>query len=96
MLWLWCRQAAGALIGPLIWKPPYASSAALKSKKKKRKKERKERRGKFRHRKTEAETGVMHLQAKGMSRIVGQHQKLEKDKGFSPRAFKESRAPKTP
>ena len=37
LLWLWCRLAAIALIGPLAWEPPYASGAALKSKKKKKK-----------------------------------------------------------
>ena len=34
LLWLWCRPAAAALIGPLAWKPPYAMGAALKDKKK--------------------------------------------------------------
>ena len=33
LLWLWCRLAAIALIRPLAWELPYASSAALKSKK---------------------------------------------------------------
>ena len=33
MLWLWCRPAATAPIGPLAWEPSYASGAALKSKK---------------------------------------------------------------
>ena len=33
-LWLWCRPAAAAPIGPLAWEPPYASGAALKRKKK--------------------------------------------------------------
>ena len=36
LLWLWCRLAAVALIGPLAWEPPYAVGAALKSKKKKK------------------------------------------------------------
>ena len=35
-LWLWCRPAAVALIGPLAWELPYATSVALKSKTKKR------------------------------------------------------------
>ena len=35
LLWLWCRLAAAALIGPLAWEPPYAEDAALKRKKKK-------------------------------------------------------------
>ena len=30
LLWLWCRPAAAALIGPLVWEPPYAMGAALK------------------------------------------------------------------
>ena len=34
LLWLWCRPAATAPIRPLAWEPPYAASAALKSKKK--------------------------------------------------------------
>ena len=33
LLWLWCRLAAAALIGPLAWEPPYAPGTALKSKK---------------------------------------------------------------
>ena len=32
--WLWCRPAATAPIRSLAWEPPYASSAALKTKKK--------------------------------------------------------------
>ena len=35
LLWLWCRLAAVALIGPLAWEPPYAASMALKRKNKK-------------------------------------------------------------
>ena len=42
MLWLWCRPAAVALTGPLAWEPPYAVSAALKSKKKKEEEEEEE------------------------------------------------------
>ena len=34
--WLWYRLAAVAPIGPLAWKPPYVSGAALKSKKKRK------------------------------------------------------------
>ena len=30
LLWLWCRPAATALIGPLAWEPPHAMTAALK------------------------------------------------------------------
>ena len=29
LLWLWCRQAATALIGPLAWEPTYAEGATL-------------------------------------------------------------------
>ena len=36
LLWLWCRPAGVALIRPLVWEPPYAVRAALKSKKKKK------------------------------------------------------------
>ena len=35
LLWLWCRLAAEAPIGPLAWE--YAVGSALKSKKKKKK-----------------------------------------------------------
>ena len=39
LLWLWCRPAATAPIGPLAWEPPHAAGVALeKSKKKKKKK----------------------------------------------------------
>ena len=31
LLWLWCRLAAAALIGPLAWEPPYAAYVALKA-----------------------------------------------------------------
>ena len=34
MLWLWCRLAAAAPIGPLTWELPYAVGTALKRKKK--------------------------------------------------------------
>ena len=37
LLWLWCRPAAIAPIGPLAWEPPYAASVALKKKKEKKK-----------------------------------------------------------
>ena len=30
LLWLWCRPAAAAPIGPLAWEPPYAAGAAPK------------------------------------------------------------------
>ena len=36
LLWLRCRLAAVALIGPLAWEPPYAEGAAVKRKKKKK------------------------------------------------------------
>ena len=29
LLWLWCRLAAVAPIGPLAWEPPYAAGTAL-------------------------------------------------------------------
>ena len=32
LLWLWCRLAAIAPIGPLAWELPYAVRAALKRK----------------------------------------------------------------
>ena len=31
LLWLWCRPAAVALIGPLGWQSPHATGVALKS-----------------------------------------------------------------
>ena len=31
LLWLWCRLAAAAPIGPLAWELPYATGGALKS-----------------------------------------------------------------
>jgi len=34
LLWLWCRPAAVALMGPLAWEPPYAAGAGLKSRRK--------------------------------------------------------------
>ena len=37
LLWLWCRPAATALIGPLAWEPPYAAGAVLKRQKTKTK-----------------------------------------------------------
>ena len=30
LLWLWCRLAAVALIGPLAWELPHAEGVALK------------------------------------------------------------------
>ena len=38
LLWLWCRLAATAPVGPLAWEPAYAAGAALKIQKKKKKK----------------------------------------------------------
>ena len=38
LLWLWCRLAATALMGPLAWEPPYAASAALEKTKRQKKK----------------------------------------------------------
>ena len=37
LLWLWCRPAATAPIGPIAWEPPHAARAALKRQKKKKK-----------------------------------------------------------
>ena len=37
LLWLWCRQAATALIRSLAWEPPYAVGVALEKDKKKKK-----------------------------------------------------------
>ena len=34
LLWLWCRQAAVALIRPLAWEPSYAVGVGLEKKKK--------------------------------------------------------------
>jgi len=39
LLWLCCRLAATALLGPLAWEPPYATGAALKRQKREKKKE---------------------------------------------------------
>ena len=36
MPWLWCRPVVTALIGPLVWEPPYATAVALKKKKEKK------------------------------------------------------------
>ena len=47
LLWLWCRPAAAAPIGPLAWEPPYAVGAALKKKENKRKKNLPEGKSKF-------------------------------------------------
>ena len=33
LLWLWCRPATAAPIGPLAWEPPHAAGAALKRQK---------------------------------------------------------------
>ena len=38
LLWLWCRLAATAPIGPLAWEPPYAAGTALKRQKDQKKK----------------------------------------------------------
>ena len=35
LLWLWCRLAAIAPVGPLSWEPPYAAGVALKKDQKK-------------------------------------------------------------
>ena len=41
LLWLGCRPAATALIGPLAWEPPCAAGVALKDKRQKKKKKKK-------------------------------------------------------
>ena len=46
LLWLWCRLAATAPIGPLAWEPPYALDMAIKRKRKKEKEKRGKRTGK--------------------------------------------------
>ena len=38
LLWLWCRPAAVAQIGPLAWEPPCATGVALKKQKQTNKK----------------------------------------------------------
>ena len=37
LLWLWCRQAATTLIGPLAWEPPYAARVAQEMAKRQKK-----------------------------------------------------------
>ena len=39
LLWLWCRPAATALIGPPAWEPPYAAGAALEKAKRQKTKQ---------------------------------------------------------
>ena len=39
MLWLWCRKAAAAPIGPLALELLYAMGAAIKTKRKRKRKE---------------------------------------------------------
>ena len=41
LLWLWCSPAATAMVGPLVWEPPYAVGGALKRQKTKDKKKKK-------------------------------------------------------
>ena len=36
LLWLWCRPAAVALIGPLAWETPCTAGMALKQQQQKR------------------------------------------------------------
>ena len=38
LLWLWCRPAAAAPIGPLAWEPPYAEGVAQEMAEKKKRK----------------------------------------------------------
>ena len=37
LLWLWCRLAAAAPIGPLAWEPPYAAGATQEMAKRQKK-----------------------------------------------------------
>ena len=41
LLWLWCRQVATALIGPLAWEAPYAMEAAQEMAKRQKDKKKK-------------------------------------------------------
>ena len=43
LLWLWCGQAATALIWSLAWEPPYATVRPLRKRQKKKKKRERER-----------------------------------------------------
>ena len=43
LLWLWCRPAATALIGPLAWEPPHAAGAAQEMAERPKKKKKKNR-----------------------------------------------------
>ena len=38
LLWLWCRPAAAAPIGPLAWEPTYAEGVAQEMAKRQKKK----------------------------------------------------------
>ena len=42
LLWLWCRPADEAPIGPLAWEPPHAVDASLESKKNQKTKNKKQ------------------------------------------------------
>ena len=43
LMWLWCRPAATAPVGPLAWGHPYITDTALKRQKDKKKKKKKKR-----------------------------------------------------
>ena len=45
LLWLWCRPAATALIGPLAWEPTYAAGSGPGKGKKTKKKNKKQKKG---------------------------------------------------
>ena len=47
LLWLWCRPAATALIGPLAWEAPYAAGAAQEMAKGQKKKQKQNQKQKF-------------------------------------------------
>ena len=42
LLWLWCRPAATALIGPLAWEPPCAMRVAQEMAKRQKKQKQKQ------------------------------------------------------
>ena len=59
LLWLWCRLAATAAIGPLAWEPPYAAGSGIeKAKKTKKKSQQKVRSLEALWRRTGGDTGV--------------------------------------
>ena len=49
LLWLWCRLVATALILPLAWEPPHATSAALEKAKRQKRKKKERKKDKLSH-----------------------------------------------